>query len=221
MEWKKEITNVEDKQRIAKKIASKVEDGDVIGFGSGSTSYVTILEIAKKIKNEKINIVAIPTSIEIEMVCEDLKIPVASIRAKTPDWCFDGADEVDNSNNLIKGRGAAMFREKLNICQSKKTFILIDKSKQVDKLGKKFPVPVECSINSVKYVKSELEKIGAQKVEIRMAKEKDGPVISENGNIILDTRFNDITENLEKQIKSITGVIESGLFIGYNVEIVK
>ena len=68
--WTKPITNLEEKQEIARKIAEKVKDGDVIGFGSGSTSYVAIIEIANKIKNENINITAIPTSVEIEMICE-------------------------------------------------------------------------------------------------------------------------------------------------------
>lgn len=217
--WTKPITNLEEKKEIARKIAEKVKDGDVIGFGSGSTSYVAIIEIANKIKNENINITAIPTSVEIELICEKLGIPTASIRLKKPNWCFDGADEVDKNCNLIKGRGGAMFREKLNICSSPKTYILVDKSKIVDKLGTNFPIPVECSINSINYVKEELVKLGASQTKMRMAKEKDGPVITENGNVIVDAKFNDICDNLEKQIKSITGVIESGLFIGYNVEV--
>ena len=114
-----------------------------------------------------------------------------------------------------------MFNEKLNIATSNKTYILIDESKIVEKLGEKFPVPVECSPKAINFVKEQLYKLGATNVELRLALKKDGPVITENGNFILDTKFKGINEDLESKIKSITGVIESGLFIGYNFEIIK
>ncbi|MDE5830441.1 MAG: ribose-5-phosphate isomerase A, partial [Clostridia bacterium] len=95
-----------------------------------------------------------------------------------------------------------------------------DNSKLVSKLGTKFAIPVECYPYSINYIKEELKKLGANEVEIRKAKSKDGPVITETGSFILDVKFNQITEHLEKDIKSISGVIESGLFIGYNVEII-
>lgn len=214
------IKNKEDKENVARKIAQKVKDGDVIGFGSGSTSYLTIFAIAEKIKKEGIHITAIPTSYEVELLCNYLKIPISTLLNKKPDWSFDGADEVDKNKWLIKGRGGAMFREKLNIANSKITYILVDNSKIVDKLGEKFCIPVECYIQSVNYVKEELFMLGAKEVEIRKAISKDGPVITESGSVILDTKFDNIEEYLEKDIKSITGVIESGLFIGYPLEII-
>ena len=218
--WKEEISNREEKERVAKKIADKVKNGDVIGFGSGSTSYLASIEIAKKVQEENLNITAIPTSYEIEMLCNYLNIPTASFMEKKPDWCFDGADEVDKNSWLIKGRGAAMFNEKLNIKAAEKTYILVDQSKIVDKLGEKFSVPVEVNPKALNYVKEELYKLGANEMNLRSALKKDGPVITENGNFIIDVRFRDISEDLEKKIKNITGVIDSGLFIGYNVEIV-
>lgn len=219
--WKEEIKNREQKEAIARKIAKRVQNGDVIGFGSGSTSYLTVIEIAKKCEEENIKITAIPTSKEIEMLCSYLNIPTASIMEKKPDWCFDGADEVDHDNWMIKGRGAAMFKEKLNIKTSAKTYILIDDSKVVNTLGTSFPVPVEIYPNAAFYVKEELNKLGANRQNVRQALKKDGPVITENGNIIIDVYFDNITPDLERRIKEITGVVESGLFIGYNVEIVK
>lgn len=218
--WKEEISNREEKERVAKKIADKVKNGDVIGFGSGSTSYLASIEIARKVQEENLNITAIPTSYEIEMLCNYLDIPTASFMEKKPDWCFDGADEVDKNGWLIKGRGAAMFNEKLNIKAAEKTYILVDQSKIVDKLGEKFSVPVEVNPKALNYVKEELYKLGANEMNLRLALKKDGPVITENGNLIIDVRFRDISEDLEKKIKNITGVIDSGLFIGYNVEIV-
>lgn len=231
MEWNKqmmeniientEITNKESKQKIALKIAENIKEGEVIGFGSGSTSFLAVCAIAEKIKKEKINITAIPTSQEIKMLCASLKIQTTTLLEKKPDWCFDGADEVDQNNWLIKGRGAAMFKEKLNIVNSNKTFILVDESKFVTKLGEKALVPVECFPNAINFVKEKLYKLGAEKIYLRKAVSKDGPVITENGNFILDTKFKDINVNLEKEIKLIPGVIESGLFIGYDVEIIK
>lgn len=219
--WKEEIKNREAKEQIAQRIAGRVQDGDVIGFGSGSTSYLTAIEIANKVQTEKLKITAIPTSYEIKMLCTYLGIPTATLEEKKPDWCFDGADEVDHDNWLIKGRGAAMFNEKLNIQASNKTYILVDESKIVNKLGTNFPVPVECNPKAINLVKEELYRQGADSVELRLALKKDGPVITENGNLILDAKFNNIDETLERRLKNITGVIETGLFIGYNVEIIK
>lgn len=219
--WDNEIYNREQKEKIAKEIAKIANDGDVIGFGSGSTSYLAAIEIENRIQNEGIKITAIPTSYEIKMLCTYLNIPTATLEEKRPDWCFDGADEVDSNNWLIKGRGAAMFNEKLNIIASTKNYILVDDSKIVNRLGEKFPIPVECNPKAINLVKEELFKLGANEIELRKAVKKDGPIITENGNLILDVRFNEIKEDLERNIKNITGVIESGLFIGYNVQIVK
>ena len=214
------INQREEKEKIAKQITEKVKDGQVIGFGSGSTSYLTVIEIAKKIKEESINIIAIPTSLEIKMLCARLEILTASIMEMKPDWSFDGADEVDNNNWMLKGRGGAMFKEKLNIANSPITYILIDRSKRVEKLGSKFKVPVECFPEAINYVNEELVKLGGKEIELRKAMGKDGPILTENNNVILDVKFEEITKELEKDIKAIPGVIESGLFIDYNVEIV-
>lgn len=219
--WKEEISNREAKERVANTVAEFVKDGDVIGFGSGSTSYLTAISIAQKVKRENLHITAIPTSYEIEMLCTYLEIPTAKITEKKPDWCFDGADEVDNDNWMIKGRGAAMFNEKLNIKNSQKTYILIDESKIVSRLGTNFAIPVEVLPQSLNYVKQELHNMGASHIELRMALKKDGPVITQNGNLIIDVNFDNIDQFMEKKLKEITGVIETGLFIGYNVEIIK
>lgn len=230
MNWNKDIlinvefeniSNIEEKKKLGEMIANKVKDGQVIGFGSGSTSYIAILSIAEKLKNEGINITAIPTSYEIKMLCSYLGIKTASLIECKPDWSFDGADEVDNNNWLIKGRGGASFKEKLNIVNSPITYILIDKTKRVSKLGEKFKIPVECILENVNYIKEELIKMGGKDITLRKGVGKDGPIITENSNIILDVKFENIEENLEKKIKCIPGVIESGLFIGYNVEILE
>ena len=172
------------------------------------------------VKEENMKIKAIPTSKEIAMVCNYLNIPTTTLIEAKPDWCFDGADEVTPEKWLLKGRGAAMFREKLVISNANKVYILVDSSKFVNKPCEKFPIPIEVFPDSLYSVKEKLLELGATQAELRLAKKKDGPVITENGNLIIDAKFENIDENFEKTLKSIVGVIETGLFIGYNVEII-
>ncbi|MDB5001999.1 MAG: ribose-5-phosphate isomerase [Mucilaginibacter sp.] len=219
LSWAGTINNRAGKQKVADQIVSKIKDGDVIGIGSGSTVYLTLFAIAEKIKAEKLNILAIPTSIEISTACSKLGIPLTSLYEHKPDWCFDGADEVDPAHNLIKGRGGALFKEKLLISSSPLNYIIVDDTKLVDKLGTKFPVPVEVFPSALLHVEEGLKAVGANSIVLRLAGGKDGPVITENGNLLLDVHFDNIYNELELKIKAITGVIESGLFINYNIEV--
>lgn len=208
------IENKEAKEKLAKKILDKVKDGQTIGFGSGTTSYITAVEIGKKVKQEHLNITAIPTSKEIKEVCEEYEIKIGNLIENEIDWGFDGADEVELDKLwLIKGKGAAMFKEKLNILTSPKTYILVDKTKIVEKLGEKCKVPIEVFPQALKYVSGKLEQLGASDITYRG--------FTENNNGILDVKFENIGQELEKKIKEITGVIESGLFLNYkNIEII-
>ena len=220
LEWGKEISNREEKQKVADKIASMVKDGDIIGVGSGSTAYLALLKIADRIRTEQLHIHAIPTSQEIKMACAKLGIPLTSLLEHKPNWTFDGADEIDPNHNMIKGRGGAMFKEKLLISSSPQTFIIADPSKLVSKLGSRVPVPVEIFPDALIHADQALRSLSPVDIKLRMAQGKDGPIITENGNLILDVWFNNIPDNLENAIKSITGVIESGLFMHYEVKII-
>lgn len=217
--WTKEIKNREQKEKVAQKIADRVKDGDVIGVGSGSTSFLAIQAISKRVQEQQLRIVTIPTSYEVSLTCSIVGLPTTTLLHAKPDWAFDGADEVDQDKNLIKGRGGAMFAEKLVIKSSPETYILVDSSKFVTQLGNTFPVPIEVDPRAVHLVEKELTKLDARKVKLRSAIAKDGPVITEAGNIILDVHFTHIETSLEKDIKLIPGVIESGLFMGYPVNI--
>lgn len=219
LEWGKAISNKEEKLKVAARIASMVKDGDIIGVGSGSTAYLALVNITERIRQERLHILAIPTSQEIKMTCAKLGIPLTSLLEHNPDWTFDGADEIDPDHNMIKGRGGAMFKEKLLISSSPRTYIIADSSKMVTRLGTRFPVPVEVFPDALLHVEQGLKSLSPQEIKLRMAEGKDGPVITENGNLILDVRFNNIPDNLENSIKAITGVIESGLFMHYDVEI--
>lgn len=219
LQWSDRIVNREGKERVARELAARVKSGEVIGAGSGSTVYLTLFAIAERVKNEGLQVEVIPASMEISMTCTQLGISQTTLWEKRPDWAFDGADEVDPSRNLIKGRGGAMFKEKLLIKSSGRTFIVVDNSKFVSRLGSKFPVPVEVFPTAVVYAENRLKALGASKVVLRMAKGKDGPILTENGNFILDAWWDGIGESLEREIKQTTGVIESGLFMGYEVEV--
>lgn len=221
LEWGKEITNREEKLKVATRIASMVKDGEIIGVGSGSTAYLALFKIAERMQRENIHVRAITTSLEIKMACAKLGIPLTSLLENKPDWTFDGVDEIDHNHNMIKGRGGAMFKEKLLISSSTRTYIIADASKMVTKLGSRFPVPVEVFPDALVHVDQALRSLSPIEIKLRMAQAKDGPVITENGNMILDAWFNNIPDNLENAIKSITGVIESGLFMHYDIELIK
>jgi ribose 5-phosphate isomerase A len=188
--------------------------------GSGSTAYLAVLAIGERVRREKLRATVICTSPELTLACAAAGLQVASLLQARPDWAFDGADEVDPERNLIKGRGGAMFMEKVLMWSSPRNFILVDPSKLVPKLGTKFPIPVEVLPVALRLVENELKALGATEMVMRLAVGKDGPVVTENGNFILDVRFADVHKELERDIKAVPGVIESGLFWGRDVEIV-
>jgi ribose 5-phosphate isomerase A len=112
-----------------------------------------------------------------------------------------------------------MFKEQLLISSSPVNYIIVDDSKIVDKIGTNFPIPIEVFPQALLHVEAELKKLAANSIVIRPAKGKDGPIISENNNLVLDCSFDEVPNSLERDIKAITGVIESGLFIGYDLKI--
>ena len=219
LQWSNAIINREGKEIVAQEIAAMAKDGDVIGAGSGSTVYLTLFALAERIRKESLHIEVIPASAEISMTCIQLGIPQTTLWNKRPDWVFDGADEVDSKFKLIKGRGGAMFKEKLLISSSPQTYILVDPSKKVERLGAKFPIPIEIFPEALTYVEDRLQRLNPGEIKLRMGQGKDGPIITENGNMILDVWMDYIPENTESTLKSITGVLESGLFMNYKVEV--
>ncbi|HEV8130902.1 MAG TPA: ribose 5-phosphate isomerase A [Acidobacteriota bacterium] len=219
-EWTSTISNFKAKQKAAQVLAARIESGQIIGIGSGSTAYLAIQEIARRMKSERLSFLGIPTSLEVRLVCARVGIACTSLIEHRPDWAFDGADEVDNDGNMIKGRGGAFYTEKLVAGAARKLFILVDRSKLVTRLGAKFPIPVEVHPPAIRWVEQQICDLGASEVNVRAAAGKDGPLITEHGNIVLDVRFPEITPDLEKELKSRCGIIESGLFWGYKPEII-
>ena len=221
LEWNNNIKNKEEKEVLARKIASKVKDGDVISFGSGTTSFLAVKEIAKRCKEENLNTIAIPTSNQIKQLCDYLQIKTANLGEYKIDWGFDGADEVDPNKWLIKGLGGALYKEKMNLKQSPVVYILVDSSKMVNFLGEKCSVPVECDSDKIEYVAKELKKLGAKECVVRTVNRTSDYFITDNGKAIIDAKFGKITEDMEEKINEIDGVLENGLFIGYkNLEVI-
>lgn len=215
--WRNEISNYDAKEKIARQMAARLRDGDVVGVGSGSTSLLALHALVDQARSNGWHFSAITTSLEMEITCADLQVSASSLVHERPDWSFDGADEIDGELNMIKGRGGAMLREKLVLSSSPERYILVDASKQVDKLGEKFPIPVELIPESLQLVRSQLlEHFDVRDVELRMAVAKDGPVITENGNLILEVRFADVIPELDARLNSLPGVVGTGLFVGFH-----
>lgn len=212
------VSNLEAKQSIAKEIVGKAQNGEVIGFGSGTTSMVCAVEFGKAVK-DGLGISAVVTSFELEWLCTKLGIDVLDLNSTHVDWCFDGADEVDQNGNLLKGRGGAMHRERQVFQASTQRIIVADSSKDVLVLGEKFPAPVEIDpVNAIEAM-SELNDMGFDSVSLRTGQGKDGPVITESGNVIADVIYRPgFSNEIAKEIQLVSGVIDTGLFMGFDFE---
>jgi len=206
------------KRRAAEEALKMVEDGQVIGVGSGTTVEVFLELLKDKLRKEHIRIEAIASSRRIRDLLINMRIPVRTLDEEPePDLAIDGADEVDLRMNLIKGGGGAHAMEKVIDAAAKKLVIIVDYTKLSVRLCEKKPIPVEVLPEAVGYVKKKLYELGAKLVEVRMCKGgKYGPVVTENGNLILDAHFSplDEPEKLELEIKRLPGVVEVGLFCG-------
>lgn len=200
------------KEKLGEEVASWVKDGELIGIGTGSTVVEVVKALGKRISKEKIKVYGVPSSRESAVQCAQNGIYVLDIRSvNSLSWGFDGADAVDPKCNCIKGKGAALLEEKILASLQEKFFVLIDESKRVDTLDM-FPIPVEVIPSAESSVKKSLEKLGAKNITLREGSGKFGATITERGNIILDVSFTGVNSQLEKDISSIVGVVESGLF---------
>lgn len=219
LEWNKPISNREAKMQLAKAVADSVCQGEVVGIGSGSTSFLTVLALGERVASEQLRISVVPTSIEMELACHAVGLTVLSDVPSRIDRCFDGADEVDPQGRLIKGRGGALYREKLVFAATRTRLIVADKSKDVDRLGSKFPVPVEVKPQWLRLAYDLLREIDSvREVCLRMGQAKDGPVITESGNVLLDVWLDQISVQDEVTLNSIPGVICTGIFSGFTYQ---
>jgi ribose 5-phosphate isomerase A len=211
---------VDAKQRAGEWAAAQVQAGMAVGLGTGSTAAFFIRALARRVNEEglKLRLLASSSYSTIRLATE-LGLPLAALeQVDALDLYADGADEVDPQRRLIKGRGAAMVREKHLVHLSARFLVLVDPSKLVERLGSNFPVPVECLPFTVGLVEKELRALGARSVELRAAgSSKDGPVVSDQGNLVLDARFDPAGDvaGLDDRINVIPGVVGHGLFTRY------
>jgi ribose 5-phosphate isomerase A len=204
------------KQQVGKVAADRVQSGSIVGLGTGSTTAYAIQFLGDRLKSGELkDIKGVPTSFQASVLAKQYGIPLTTLDEITGiDIAIDGADEVDPQKNLIKGGGAAHTREKIVDSLAKEFIVVVDKSKLVDALGTTFPLPVEVLPMAVTPVMAALEALGG-KPELRMGVKKDGPVITDQGNMVLDVAFEAIANptELEKTINNIPGVLENGLFV--------
>ena len=203
------------KMKAAKVAIEYVKDGMVLGVGSGTTITYFIEELGK-LKSKDLEILAVPSSYDTKFKLVEKGVKITTLKEhSTLDLTVDGADEIDPDLNLIKGGGGCLFLEKIVADAAKEFIVIADESKLVGRLGEKNPVPVEVYPFAFGHVVERIESIGGKPV-LRVAnKGKIGPVITDNGNFILDVKFHEIKDpkNLEKGLNVIPGVIENGLFI--------
>lgn len=215
-----EPLELEDMKRLAaEKAVEQIEDRMVIGLGTGSTVEYVIKRLGEMVKTG-LKIEGIPTSLKTKRLAKEYGIYLTDINENTEiDLTIDGADEVDSCLNLIKGGGGALTREKIIAYHSKKEIIVVDESKIVKKLGVGVPLPVEVTKYGWKATKKTLEGIGCTAV---LRTIMDEVFITDNSNYILDCDFGKINEPevLEKEINSIPGVLENGLFLGLVDEVI-
>jgi len=201
------------KYNAAKLALELVKDGMVLGIGSGSTVEVFLNLLGDKIREEGLEIYGIPSSYQSYFAAIRNGVRVVDLAEFEPELCIDGADQVDAKMNCIKGGGAALTREKIVAKASRKVVIIVDESKLVEKLS--MPVPVEVLPFAYGYAVREIERMGC-KARLREGRGKVGPVVTDNGNFVVDCEFGVIedgeVERLERELKLISGVVESGLF---------
>jgi ribose 5-phosphate isomerase A len=205
------------KQRAALEAVRHVKDGYIVGLGSGSTAAYAIEAIGKRIEEENLHIMGIPTSYQAFLLAVECKIPITTLdEHPVIDVTIDGADQLTPELFLIKGGGAALAREKIVASASKLNVIIVDDAKKVKLLGEKNQfVPIEVLPFALPIVKETIVAMGGRPV-MREGKGKLGPTITDNGNAIIDAYFGEIVNpaELAVKVKMIPGVVETGFFIG-------
>jgi len=205
------------KRIVADAAIKEVKNDMILGLGSGSTAAFMIKSLADEIRSGKLkNISGVATSFQSEVLALQLDIPLIDLASVSQiDLAIDGADEVDPEFQLIKGGGACHVREKLVASKADQLLIVVDETKMVKNLNHSFPLPVEVLPNAWKQVQELILEMNGNST-LRMATKKAGPVVTDQGNLILDVMFNDGIKNpkeIEMTINNIPGVLENGLFI--------
>ncbi len=211
------------KKNAAEQAVKLVESGMVVGLGTGSTANHATEAIARDLKVGRLeNILGVATSRRTQELAFAFGIPLSTLDEHPEvDLTIDGADEVDAAGDIIKGGGGALLREKIVAVATKRYVIIIDDTKIVETLGLAFPLPVEVAKFGWKTLEAPIRSLGAEPV---LRREATGtPFRTAAGHYILDCQFEGGITNpveLQQSLKSIAGVVETGLFLGMNAEVV-
>ena len=214
--------NQDELKRITgERAAHFVQNDMVVGLGTGSTVYYTLLELARRMGNEDLEIIGIPTSKATESISQKLGIPLTTLELHPViDLTIDGADEVDPALNLIKGLGGALLREKIVAKNSRQEIIVVDEGKMVKKLGTRSPLPVEVLPFGYLALVDIFTELGSRPV---LRKLDDGtPFVTDSGNYVYDLHIDGIDDPawLERELNNLPGVVENGLFLGMTTRVI-
>jgi ribose 5-phosphate isomerase A len=211
---KSSTSNEALKQSVGCSAAKLLTDGMVCGMGTGSTARFFIQEVGRRMRDEGLRIIGVPTSFQSRLLCQQHGIPLRDLQdCRALDLAVDGADEVDPDLNVIKGGGAAHTIEKLVATMASQFVIIVDESKLVTKLGATIAVPIEIILPALSYITEVVTRLGGEPT-LRMGVRKDGPVVTDNGHVVLDTKFAphiDLRE-VNARLQGTPGVIGTGLF---------
>ena len=211
------------KQAVAEAAVEQFRDGMIVGLGSGSTAALMIQGLGQRLASGQLkDIVGVTTSFQGEVLAAELGIPLRSLNAVDRiDLAIDGADEVDPAFQLIKGGGACHVQEKLVAARAERFVVVVDSTKLVKRLNLEFLLPVEVLPGAWRQVQQQLSAMSG-KAELRMAQRKAGPVVTDQGNLVLDVRFEGGISDpvgLERSINNLPGVLENGLFVNLADEV--
>lgn len=205
-----------DKDRVARQTAGLVKHGMLVGLGTGSTANCFIEALAERTEKEGLRVKTVSSSVVSAIKARQMGLPLLALeQVSRLDLYVDGADEVAPDLTLLKGRGYDLVREKLLAKAADAFWVLIDDSKLVDRIGVRFPIPVEVMPFAWQMVQRSLEALGG-KAELRQNAAKDGLAITSYGSLVFDVVFDpeqDI-ETINDALNAIPGVIEHGIFLG-------
>jgi len=204
--------NANAKKAAGESAAALVKDGMVVGLGTGSTVAWTIKRLGARVKEEGMDFLGVPTSYQAEAlaIASGVKLTTLS-QHPVLDLAIDGADQIDFNLFAIKGGGAAHTREKVVSASARRFVVVADESKYAEKLSR--PVPVEVLPFAARLVERRLKDLGGAPV-LRLGRMKDGPVITDNGNFVMDVDFGVIEDPraLAERLCQIPGLVEHGIF---------
>src|SRR5712692_5393447 len=195
----------------------EIRNGTTIGLGSGTTVLKALELATEKIRKERLDVTFVPTSYQMELAARRLCFKTTHLEENTElDMALDGADQVQwRTLNMVKGGGAALLREKIVDSTTKRLVIVIDEKKLTKTLGGDQPIPVEITPFGYYATFGKIKRL-SEKAVLREATGKVGPVITDNGNLVVDAYFRNLRrpDIVEEKLKNIAGVVETGLFLG-------